>query len=196
MGDNDDVLLEDIIMKFLYTDSKIRDKVIPYFKFSIFDNSDNVDLLKFIKKIITKYGKFPNVKETRLKIKDADVFNHLREVLKIDISDYTTEVILGEIERYVQQKSLMEVCFSIAEKVTNEKMDEVLNAPDEIREALAFSFDDNVGLDIFDESSEHVFNKRIEIVRQKYLDNKIVQEIIEFLQRDATRSFCAYDKEK
>lgn len=154
MSDNDEQLLENIIMKFLYTDSKVRDKVIPYFKFSLFDDSDNVELIKFIKKFMVKYGKFPNVKETRLKLKDADVFNHLREVLKIDISDYTTEVILGEIEEYIKQKSLMEVCFAIADKVTNERMDEVLSAPDEMREALAFSFDDNVGLDIFDEASE------------------------------------------
>ena len=46
--------------------------------------------------------------------------------------------------------------------------------------------------EIFDETSEHVFNKRIELAKQKYPDNKIVQEVVEFLQKDNARSFCAY----
>lgn len=154
MSDDDEVLLENIIMKFLYTDSKVRDKVIPYFKFSIFEESYNLDLIKFIKKFMVRYGKFPTVKETRLKLKNAEAVDHLREVLRIDISDYTTDVILGEIEEYIKQKSLMEVCYSIADKVSNDRMDEVLSGPDEMREALAFSFDDNVGLDIYAEESE------------------------------------------
>jgi len=154
MSDNDEQLLENIIMKFLYTDSVVRDKVLPYFRFSLFDNTENVEIIKFIKKFMIKYEKFPNLKETRLKFKNAEAYNHLREVLKIDITEYSQEVILGEIQEYIKQKSLMDVCYKVAERVSNDDMSEIMSAPDEMREALAFSFDDNVGLDIFDESSE------------------------------------------
>jgi hypothetical protein len=37
-----------------------------------------------------------------------------------------------------------------------------------------------------------VFNKRIDLAKQKYPNNKVVQEIVEFLQKDNARSFCAY----
>jgi UDP-N-acetylglucosamine acyltransferase len=50
--------------------------------------------------------------------------------------------------------------------------------------------------EIFDESSDLVFNERVQIAKQKYPDNDIIQEITEFLQKDKTRSFCAYNKEK
>lgn len=50
--------------------------------------------------------------------------------------------------------------------------------------------------DIFDENSDNVFDKRIELAKKQYPDNKIIQEIVEFLQKDNTRSFCAYNKEK
>jgi UDP-N-acetylglucosamine acyltransferase len=46
--------------------------------------------------------------------------------------------------------------------------------------------------ELFNSTSEHVFEKRIEIAKEKYSDNKIVQEIIEFLQKDNSRSFCSY----
>jgi len=46
--------------------------------------------------------------------------------------------------------------------------------------------------EIFNENAEHVFNKRIEMAKQQYPDNKVVQEIVEFLQKDNTRTFCAY----
>lgn len=154
MSDNDDPLLENIIMKFLYTNDVVRDKVIPYFRYSIFDIDENITLMKFIIKFMDRYSKFPNVKETKLKLKEFSVIAHLTTILEIDTSEYTDEIILSEIQTYIQQKAVMDVCFKVAENVTNDKMSEILNAPDEMREALAFSFDNNVGLDLFNEDAE------------------------------------------
>jgi UDP-N-acetylglucosamine acyltransferase len=46
--------------------------------------------------------------------------------------------------------------------------------------------------DIFDDKSEDVFDKRIEKTKEQYPDNEIIQEIVEFLQKDKARSFCKY----
>jgi len=46
--------------------------------------------------------------------------------------------------------------------------------------------------EIFDENSENVFIRRIELARKNYPDNKIVQEITEFLLADKNRSFCGF----
>ena len=154
MSDDNQELLENIIMKFLYTDKELREKLIPYLRFSIFDDVNNIELIKFIKKFMNKYNKFPNPKETRLKIKDPDVFRHLRKVLKMDTSEYSTEMILGEAEEYIRQRCIMDVCFKVVEQVNNDDMDGIGNSPDEMREAVAFAFDNNVGLDIFAEESE------------------------------------------
>jgi len=154
MSDDNQELLENIIMKFLYTDVKLRDKLIPYLRFSIFDEVENVELIKFIKKFMSKYNKFPNPKETRLKIKDADTYRHLQKVLKTDTSEYTTEMILGEAEEYIRQRCIMDVCFKVVEQINNDDMDGIGGSPDEMREAVAFAFDNNVGLDIFDEEAE------------------------------------------
>lgn len=46
--------------------------------------------------------------------------------------------------------------------------------------------------EIFDENSENIFTKRIEIAKKAYPHNKVVQEIVEFLLTDKNRSFCAF----
>lgn len=154
MSDDNQELLENIIMKFLYTDKELREKLIPYLRFSIFEEVENVELIKFIKKFMNKYNKFPSPKETRLKIKDPDVYRHLRKVLKTDTSEYSTEMIIDEAEEYIRQKCIMDVCFKIVEQVNNDDMEGIGDCPDEMREAVAFAFDNNVGLDIFDEGAE------------------------------------------
>ena len=149
-----DELLENMIMKFLYTDEKLRDKIIPYLRFSIFDEPENMTLIKFAKKFITRYGKFPNPKETRLKLKDADAVRHLKNVLHMDTSEYSTEMMIGEAEEFIRQRCIMDVCYKVVEQVNNDEMEGIGAIPDEMREAVAFAFDNNVGLDVFDEESE------------------------------------------
>ena len=46
--------------------------------------------------------------------------------------------------------------------------------------------------EIFNVNSENVFDKRIEIAKEQYPNNKIIQEIVEFVQKDYSRSFCNY----
>lgn len=45
--------------------------------------------------------------------------------------------------------------------------------------------------EIFDDHSDVVFNKRVALAKEKYADNAIIQEIIEFIMADKNRSFCA-----
>ncbi|PCJ25356.1 MAG: acyl-[acyl-carrier-protein]--UDP-N-acetylglucosamine O-acyltransferase [Rickettsiales bacterium] len=46
--------------------------------------------------------------------------------------------------------------------------------------------------DIFNGSSGGVFNKRVEIAKESYPENKVLQEIIEFIQKDETRTYCKF----
>lgn len=46
--------------------------------------------------------------------------------------------------------------------------------------------------EIFDETSGEVFNSRIKNAKAKYPDNRILQEITDFLLTDKNRSFCGF----
>lgn len=45
---------------------------------------------------------------------------------------------------------------------------------------------------IFDDNSKNVFTKRIELAKEEYPENQIIQEIVNFLLADKNRSFCAF----
>ena len=46
--------------------------------------------------------------------------------------------------------------------------------------------------EMFDDNSAMVFNKRVERAKEEYPENKVIQEIVEFLQKDNSRTFCRY----
>lgn len=46
--------------------------------------------------------------------------------------------------------------------------------------------------EIFSDEALPLFNQRIEQVKENYPQNKIIQEIVEFLQKDKTRTFCGF----
>ena len=47
--------------------------------------------------------------------------------------------------------------------------------------------------EIFNEKSDIVFNKRVENAKINYPQNQVVQNIVEFLQKDSSRTFCRYE---
>ncbi len=153
-NENEDFLFENVIMHLMFNDKELREKILPYLRFSIFELVENVEIIKFIKKFIERYKKFPSLRETKLKIKKPELYNHLKTVVTEDLGDIDRQVMIGEIEEYIKQKSVMDVVYSIVDKVQNEETESLNDAPDAIREALAFSFDNKVGIDIFSESDE------------------------------------------
>lgn len=47
--------------------------------------------------------------------------------------------------------------------------------------------------EIFDDSSEIVFNNRVELAKKHYPENQIIQEIVNFILADRNRTFCAFN---
>lgn len=45
---------------------------------------------------------------------------------------------------------------------------------------------------LFGDKSDQLFNQRVKTIKEKYPDNKIIQDIITFLQEDNSRAFCSY----
>ncbi|MFK7973401.1 MAG: acyl-ACP--UDP-N-acetylglucosamine O-acyltransferase [Rickettsiaceae bacterium] len=44
--------------------------------------------------------------------------------------------------------------------------------------------------ELFNDNSNQLFNQRIETAKNQYPNNKVIQDIIEFVQKDKTRAFC------
>jgi len=154
-----DTNIENSIIKYLYLNKTVRDKVVPYFNFSIFELVENIEIMKYIKKFMEKYGKFPTPKETKMTIQNPELYEHLKRCINIDNDGISDEIMLEEIETYIKEKCVIDVIVDTMTKVQDGDIEAANASPDLMREALAFSFDDRVGIDIFShEDEDSIFN--------------------------------------
>ena len=151
---------ESIILNQIFLNKEVRDRILPFLKPSIFESFENVELSKSLLDYGHKYKKFPKVNDLKLHLKDEKIFNHLTYTLNIDTSEFVTEHLLDEIGEYVRKKLVWDVIYetSRALKGDDEKSDSVISsAPDKMRDAIAFDFNTNIGLDLLSEP-DRIYN--------------------------------------
>jgi len=158
----DAIFFEKVLIKFLFTIEEVREKAVPFLVPEIFEDQKNLQLVKTMLSMNERFEKFPTVSEMRLELDKEDVYNRLLEIMDMDVSEYQTEFLLEEIEEFVREKLIHNVNVDIAMNLANGKSEELKQAPDELREAIAFSFDTKVGLDFLEEEERlynHLHNK-------------------------------------
>lgn len=156
------VFFEKVLIKFLFSDDKVRDKVIPFLVPEIFEDHKNVQLIKCALKMNERFENFPTIPEMRIELDNEEVYNRLMEIMDMDVSEYKTEFLIEQVEDFIRDKLIHNVNVEIAMNLSNGEFEELKQSPDKLREALAFSFDTKVGLDFLDEE-ERLYN---------YLHNK------------------------
>ena len=95
---------ENLLVKFLYTNQEVRDRVLPYLNKELFDESENISILKHIESFDERFQKFPTLPETKLDINDKESWEHLKKCIEIDTSEYEPKFIIGEIETFLKKK--------------------------------------------------------------------------------------------
>lgn len=138
------LLFEKLLIYYLFKDEDVREKVVPYLEPELFLNHTNIQIIKEIKKFIGKYENFPKVSELKLFINSTETYESLIEIMNIDVSDYSKDFILEQIEENFRKSLLTNSMVAINEKM-NDSTSNMQDWPEKIREALAFSFDTNIG---------------------------------------------------
>lgn len=147
------ILFEKIIIKLLFVNNKVRDKVLPFLQESLFDNEEHKSIIKKILYFYDKHTKFPSISDLKLKLDDTDGDSY-KEILELNISEYTIEELLEGVENFFKEKMVNNVNVSIMDKLTEGKVDECVPYVDELREALSFSFDTSIGHDVLEDSEK------------------------------------------
>lgn len=148
----DVVFFENVIIKFLFTNTEIRDKIFPFLKVKLFDDRMNIGIITKYLRYYQKFNNFPTISEMKLEIEDKDTFDHLIEIKDLDVSEFKQEFLLSEIEDFFKKKLILSVITDTAESLTKDELENVSQSPDNLREALAFSFNTQVGLDVLNEA--------------------------------------------
>jgi len=174
----DAIFFEKVLLKFLFTLDEVREKAVPFLVPEIFEDQKNLQISKTMLSMNERFEKFPTVSEMRLELDSEDVYNRLVEIMNMDVTEYQTEFLLEEIEEFIREKLIHNVNVEIAMNLTNGKSEELKKSPDDLREAIAFSFDTKVGLDFLEEEERlynHLHNKDRVIPTGISVLNKVIE---------------------
>jgi len=127
----------------------VREKVIPFLSPDLFEEFEHKELVTTMIDFNEEYSMFPTVADLKLKIKQKEVYEELKKIVSEDISTYSLDALMGEMENFFKERLIWNTVSDVAEKLGNKDIGGVSEAPDKLRTALAFSFNTEVGLDIF-----------------------------------------------
>jgi replicative DNA helicase len=151
------VVYEKILIQFMFNKESIRDKVVPFLDSKVFFNHNHSQIIENILRFMNTHGRFPRVNELKLFIKESEVYETLTDIMNYDTSEYDEKFILTSIEEYYRSRLLLNVFMDSSEKISKGS-GEVSDSPQEILNALSFTFESNIGTSLLDDS-EKVFKE-------------------------------------
>ena len=144
-----------LIIKTLFTNRSVRDRILPYLTPDWF--RENTNIFTIVEKIVgyvEKYGQFPNTIETRNMVRnDQAMLEEFDASIAIDDAECNTEYILEDIEKFIRKKLIYQVTLEIQESLFHNKDGEESFAQ-KLADAEAFTFETDIGLDLIDDLDE------------------------------------------
>lgn len=153
----DPIFFEKALIRFLLTNKKVEEVLIPFLREEIFDELNNKEIIKEYISYIRKYNVPPKSGDLRLLLnKSEDLTNRIDHIIGMDISSFTPESLLEEIEDFIRRKLIFHEITIITEKLQEGHVNEI--DPNKISESKAFSFKTSVGMDVFSDDGEDCYN--------------------------------------
>lgn len=140
---------ENVIIKALFANETVKNKVLPELQSSWFFDFDNKQIIEKIIDFNTKFGKMPNVLETRRMLSDETVLSAFDSCMMIKDEEVNTEFIIEEIEEFVRRKLLYNTSEEIVKYCKTGTSSGSFS--DKISDAEGFSFDTNIGFSFFED---------------------------------------------
>jgi replicative DNA helicase len=165
------VRLEQTILKNLIKDRNYTRKVLPFLKEEYFGNTEDRLLFKEVADFLLKYGEQPTFDALDIEISNIlgstdDTIKNIRETLKVlnDDTEKTNEDwLIDSTEKFCQEKAIYNAITSSLEIMNGKGKLSKGAIPSLLSDALAISFDPNVGHDYFEQYLDrYEFYHRVE----------------------------------
>lgn len=140
----------------LFTNVDGRDRIYPYLTTNIFESIENQKIVQSFLKFKSEYDTFPTVKELQLYIKEQLVYEKLKENVAISMDEYNDDYIMDNIEEFFKGKLIWQDITDAVDLLKENKLEEISEINDRMRESISFSFDTTVGLD-YAEDGERLY---------------------------------------
>ena len=157
----DELFFEKVIIKLLFTNTVVKDTVLPYLSPTLFEDFNSKEIIKTIEEYGEKYNKFPTVADMKLFIDTEIVYNNLLEYINIDDSEYTPECLIDQIEEFIRGKLIHNTIVDTVGYLKDNNEEGVSASPDVLRDAICFSFKEPEGISVledFDQFYDYLMN--------------------------------------
>jgi replicative DNA helicase len=145
------VEFEKIILKILFENKDIRDKILPFLDGKIFDDFNHKEIVKSILVFEQKFSKFPSISDMKLGIDNQEVYKSLVDIVNLNLQEFSSDSLIGEVEDFFKKKLIWNVTADIVENLKDDKISKISMAPESLRQALAFNFNTNIGFNLLED---------------------------------------------
>jgi archaellum biogenesis ATPase FlaH len=155
----DNQLIEKLIIQLMFKDSKFRDAVLPYIKPEMFQYRESEIILTRVHMFFNEFGEFPKVKSFALSLMEDSLSTYFSDCFKINVGEFNYEHLIATIEHFIRRSLLVNQTQEMIEEVAKPDCDlnQFENTPDVLRDALSFSFDTTVGVDLMSDEGIDAF---------------------------------------
>jgi len=163
-------------------------KVLPFLKSEYFEDNLEKSIFKYISEFITEYNTLPSddvieyyaAKDIKLTDDDLKEISSLwNEIIEIDTENMTVDWLVDITEEWCKERAIFLAVSESITIITDEKKKPEKNTiPDLLKEALAISFDTNVGHDFVEDAEsrfEYYHKKEAKIPFDIDMLNKITK---------------------
>lgn len=156
--DRSDLSLEKIVLKLLFEKTDIREMILPHLTGDLFNDPNHKKVVKIITEFVTNYGKFPRFSDIKLLIEEEGQLETVRNVVGIDLTQYTEEFLLDEVTQFLRRKMLWVELVKWVELMKERKGLDSINV-DKVLEAKNFSFKNDVGTELKRDDGSELFEE-------------------------------------
>ncbi len=159
MSSVDPVFFEKYIIKKLFSDMDVRDKLVPYLDAKYFEmDMDNSKIVQSYIDFHEEFGSYPKPNELMIALDEGTqesnrIVSKYEIILDIGDDEYNKKFMLSEVEEFFKKKLLAAEVSNLLAIVKGKNSAEATAIRDRMTEILSFTFDTNIGL-ITDEASE------------------------------------------
>ncbi len=168
--------IEQTILRQLLTNDDFYKRTLPFLKNEYFERLDDQQVFQQIQQFINKYNNKPNRETLEIELNSAkgihenilkNCLTNLDEIFSSEIPNDNTEWLLDTTEKFCQERAIYKAMTESLEIMSgNNKKADKGKIPELLSDALAISFDVNIGHDFLEDSQ-----KRYEYYHKK--ENRI-----------------------
>jgi len=151
----DPLTLEKIIIKLMFTNKNVRNKLLPYIDASFFNATEAVYIVKNYLNFIQEFNKTPSAYDFKLALTKSVHIDYFTSCLNFELEEFNEEFMFLIIEQFIKESLLTNEVAELYSRMEDDNFDinDEADLGSKIEEALSFNFNDTVGFELSNEES-------------------------------------------